>query len=371
MALSDDQKAMLRLLAQREQGYDDLAALMGLSVDEVRAKVKDALAQLEEQGETPAAAPVERPASAPVEAAPSAPVEPTPVVEVPPAAEPARAAAPAPPASAPAAGSGGATMRKLPPKLSIPSSGRARAAIAAGALALIAVVVVLALGGGDSNDTTAAAGGEATTAEEASGRTAPNSSLTQAVLSPVGDGNGSGVAVFGRIKKNVVLQVEAKGLGPSPQGSSYTVWLYKSPLTQAVLSPVGDGPRPFASTCRTTFFLIRPKTATPLPLPSPQGSSYTVWLYKSPQLALRIGSVEVTKSGGIAAQFPVPTELLAYVASGAFDQIDLSLTSNATYEAEITKAKKEKRLPRYTGEDVLRGKITGPAIEAAAKKNAE
>jgi hypothetical protein len=318
MALSDDQKAMLRLLAQREQGYDDLAALMGLSVDEVRAKVKDALAQLEEQGETPAAAPVERPASAPVEAAPSAPVEPTPVVEVPPAAEPARAAAPAPPASAPAAGSGGATMRKLPPKLSIPSSGRARAAIAAGALALIAVVVVLALGGGDSNDTTAAAGGEATTAEEASGRTAPNSSLTQAVLSPVGDGNGSGVAVFGRIKKNVVLQVEAKGLGPSPQGSSYTVWLYKSP-----------------------------------------------------QLALRIGSVEVTKSGGIAAQFPVPTELLAYVASGAFDQIDLSLTSNATYEAEITKAKKEKRLPRYTGEDVLRGKITGPAIEAAAKKNAE
>ena len=41
MALSDDQKAMLRLLAQREQGYEDIAALMGLSVDEVRAKVKD------------------------------------------------------------------------------------------------------------------------------------------------------------------------------------------------------------------------------------------------------------------------------------------------------------------------------------------
>ncbi len=39
MALSDDQKAMLRLLAQREQGYDDIAALMGLSVEEVRAKV--------------------------------------------------------------------------------------------------------------------------------------------------------------------------------------------------------------------------------------------------------------------------------------------------------------------------------------------
>ena len=46
MGLSDDQKAMLRLLAQREQGYEDIAALLGLSVDEVRAKVGDALAQL-------------------------------------------------------------------------------------------------------------------------------------------------------------------------------------------------------------------------------------------------------------------------------------------------------------------------------------
>ena len=53
MALSDDQKAMLRLLAQREQGYEDIAALMGLSVDEVRAKVKDALAQLEDEGLPP------------------------------------------------------------------------------------------------------------------------------------------------------------------------------------------------------------------------------------------------------------------------------------------------------------------------------
>ena len=49
MALSEDQKAMLRLLAQREQGYEDIAALTGLSVDEVRAKVKDAVAGLERE----------------------------------------------------------------------------------------------------------------------------------------------------------------------------------------------------------------------------------------------------------------------------------------------------------------------------------
>jgi DNA-directed RNA polymerase specialized sigma24 family protein len=43
VALSDDQKAMLRLLAQREQGYGDIGALMGIGVDDVRAKVKAAL----------------------------------------------------------------------------------------------------------------------------------------------------------------------------------------------------------------------------------------------------------------------------------------------------------------------------------------
>src|SRR5258708_13532854 len=81
MPLSDDQKAMLRLLAQREQGYDDLAALMGLSVDEVRAKVKDALEQLEAEGETP----------------PPVPPEPTPAEEPPvPAEPPTPAESPAP-----------------------------------------------------------------------------------------------------------------------------------------------------------------------------------------------------------------------------------------------------------------------------------
>ena len=61
MPLSDDQKAMLRLLAQREQGYEDIAALMGLSVDDVRAKVTDALAQLEDEGVAPPPVPEEPP----------------------------------------------------------------------------------------------------------------------------------------------------------------------------------------------------------------------------------------------------------------------------------------------------------------------
>ncbi len=53
MALTDDQKAMLRLLAQREQGYEDIAALMGISVEEVRVKVGEALAEVQESGQAP------------------------------------------------------------------------------------------------------------------------------------------------------------------------------------------------------------------------------------------------------------------------------------------------------------------------------
>src|SRR6478672_12836963 len=44
---SGDQKAILRLLAQREEGYEDIAALSGSSVDAVRARVKDALSGLD------------------------------------------------------------------------------------------------------------------------------------------------------------------------------------------------------------------------------------------------------------------------------------------------------------------------------------
>lgn len=285
---------MLRLLAQREQGYDDLAALMGLSVEEVRAKVKDALEQLEAEGEP--APPIEPP-TPPEPAQPEGPIE---TAEEPPATDPSEH-----PSSPPR------------PKLSLPSDRGVQAAIAAGALALIALVVVLVVGGsgGGSSDSTAASGETPASEGAASPTASEEANLTQAVLSPVNGGDASGRAVFGRIKKNVVLQVQASGLDPSPKGSSYTVWLYKSP-----------------------------------------------------QLALRIGSVKVTKTGGIAAQFPLPTELLAYVAGGAFDQIDLSLTEDAAYEAEIAKAKKQNRLPAYTGEDVLRGPITGPAIEAASKE---
>ena len=82
MALSDEQNAMLRLLASGEQGYDDIAALMGLSVTEVRAKVVGALAQLEAEGKPVPDVPSPVPGGANPAAA-ATPVTPEPVPEPP------------------------------------------------------------------------------------------------------------------------------------------------------------------------------------------------------------------------------------------------------------------------------------------------
>lgn len=255
MALTDDQKAMLRLLAQRETGYEDMASLMGIGVDELRDRVKEALAEVDEQTATKKAA------------------------------------------------------RR--PRLSLPNLPANRGAaigVGAGLLVLVVLAIILVLGGdgGSDSSTTAAGGNQGGTTPTA----AEERNLTQAILSPVDGGEASGRALFGRYKKNVLLQVEAEGLEPSPQGESYTVWLFRSP-----------------------------------------------------RVALQIGTVQVGDSGKIAAQFQVPAQLLAYVANGAFDRVDVSLTSIADYKAAFNKAKSENRVPPYTGKSVLRGEITGPAVQ--------
>jgi len=305
MALSEDQKAMLRLLAQRgEQGYEDLAALLGIGVEEVHARATEAAAQLEAEGIP--APPIPGPPGAPAARAEATPARPEPAATARPSARP---LAPKKARDRP--------RRPSPelPRFSLPSDGRTRIAIGAGILALLGLIAILLISGGDPDEAGPASSREATTASDAAGA---NSQLTQAILDPADGGEGKGVAVFGRLRNNVVLQVQAEGLEPSPQGSSYTVWLYKSP-----------------------------------------------------RLALRVGSVRVTESGGIASQFPIPRELLTYIATETFDQIDISLTSDAAYKRELATARKAERLPAYTGESVLRGPITGPAIEAVRDAGGE
>jgi hypothetical protein len=357
VALSDEQNAMLRLLASGEQGYGDIAALLGLSEDEVRAKVVGALAQLQAEGkpapdipppiaggakpaaevtppepEPPAPAEPSEPAAEPVVAdavapgqaaadpvAPKAAAEPQ--ARKPVAPTPSKAAPAAPPASRPP--SGGRTVT-LP-------SGRGAWYLGGGILAAIVVIVVVVLlvSGGSSDDsssssTTANEGATNTAAENGAGESIGEAKeATQAELTAVDGSAAAGLATFGRLKNKLALQIEAKGLEPTVEGTD----------------------------------------------------AYTIWLAQSPQKMLPLASTAVKGSGKgaeqIAAQFEVPVEILAYLAKGTFDQIAVTRTQTKPFEASIEAATKNKTTPKYTGEPVLRGTITGPIIGLAQREEEE
>ena len=313
MALSDDQKAMLRLLAQREQGYDDIAALMGISVDEVRARVGDALAQLEDEGKPLPDLPPE-PAKPPDPPPPPPPPEPSP-----PPPKPAAKAEPEPapePAAKPADGGPGR------PKLSLPSGRGPLAAVGAAVAVIVVVALILIIGGGGSDSsttaTTNASNSGAGGGEGQSANAANEKQVTKAVLEPVGGGNASGVAIFGRVKNALALQVQAQGLEPTAAGQSYAIWLAQSP-----------------------------------------------------QKMLPLAETPVGKTGRIEAQFEVPVEVLAYLANETFDRLAITLVDRSSLKAALAKATKEKKSPTYTGTEVLRGTVTGPIVGAANREKTE
>lgn len=313
MALTDDQRAMLRLLAQREQGYEDIAALMGLSVDEVRAKVKEALAEVDESGQ--GAADTEEAAKAPA----VEPEKPTEAEKPPPAKEPKpeepveKATEESPqPATRPSPAAKPSFPRQS--RIRLPRDQRLLAGGLAGIVTVVLILVLALSGGGGSSSpiptTTSASGGS-----EGTGTTTANSSLTGAVLKPVDGSSAKGLALFGRDKNKVALEVEAQGLEPSATGESYAIWLARSP-----------------------------KSMVP------------------------IASAKVDKSGRIASRYLIPNEVLAFLASGAFNELAVTRVNEGLFRAGMAKARKEKKAPAYTGAAVLRGEVTGPIVGAAVKK---
>jgi len=322
VALSDEQNAMLRLLAQGEQGYADIAALMGLSEEEVRAKVVGALAQLQAEGRPAPDVPPPIPGGA-KPAAEVAPPEPEPVL-----------AEPEPPEEAdePAAAEAVAPRRATKPPAPKPAGGRTitlptgRGAWLLGggivaAIVAIVVVILLVSGGGDGGSSTAPSEGATTAAGKGAGN-AGAKPATEAELKPVGGSEAEGFASFGRVNDKLALQVEATGLEPTEEGTS----------------------------------------------------SYAIWLAQNPRKMIPLASTGVKASGKgagtIAAQFEVPLEILGYLASGTFDQIAITKVDNERFEAAIEVATKHKTTPTYRGEEVLRGTITGPIVGLAVREEA-
>lgn len=212
VALSEDQKAMLRLLAQRgEQGYEDIAALKGIGADEVRAQARAAVKQLEDEGLPPPALPLEPEGAAPPE---------------PPAESPKPEPPAPPPRQAPAA-----KAKASGPKIAFPSDPGVRGAIAAGALIVVALIVILIISGGDSGSDSTGTTAANTSAEEGAAETPVTNSreITKANLEAVDGSGASGTVIFGRVKNTLALQVIAKGLGPTAKGETYAIWLAQSP----------------------------------------------------------------------------------------------------------------------------------------------
>lgn len=192
------------------------------------------------------------------------------------------------------------------------------AVLAGAAIVVVFVVILLVSGGGggsgSSATTTTTADREANQAlEEAAAK--QGKEVTKAVLNPVDGGESSGLAVFGRIKKKLALQVFAQGLEPTAKSEAYTIWLAAS---EAKMLPLASTP--------------------------------------------------VGKDGKISAQVEVPVEVLAYLANETFDQITITRVDNSQLEASLAKATKEKKAPVYTGTAVLRGAVTGPIVGAASRE---
>ncbi|MFL5897252.1 MAG: hypothetical protein ACJ76D_02135 [Solirubrobacterales bacterium] len=327
MALSDDQKAILRLLSQRgAQGYDDLAALMGIPVAEVHSRARQAAADLEADGipapEIPAPpgaegeireAPVEPPAAAgPTPAKPAAGAKP-----------PREKVAPIPHHDR------GHSPKEVAHEAKLLENRGLWAILAGVAILVLFVVLLFVTSGGDSGSdstasstTTAIDSCKISTAPKPTGKliaglaaAAVKSSkeVTRAVLNPVDGSEAQGLAVFGRVKKSLALQVAAEGLAPSG------------------------------------------------------GCGYTIWLAASPKKMLPLASTEVKKGGRISAQVEVPVEVLAYLANETFGQIAITRTDESQLKASLAQATKEKRAPVYTGTEVMRGTVTGPIVGAAKK----
>jgi hypothetical protein len=338
VALSDDQKAILRLLAQRgAAGYDDLAALMGISVDEVHSRAKQAAADLEAEGIPAPAIPEpggggtssggDRFGEPPADEVPP-PVAPKPKVP----AEKKVAPEPVKPIPHHEHGHGPKEIAREAKLL----ENRGLWAILAGVAIVVLFVVILLVssggGGSDSSSTTTASATQSHCEQPTGAAPAPSGKAigmlaasaiksskepTRAVLNPVDGSEAKGLVVFGRVKNSLALQVAAEGLAHLPS-------------------------------C----------------------GRYTVWLAASPEKMLPLASIQVAKNGQIRAQVEVPVEILAYLASETFDQIAITATDESQLKASLKEATKEKAAPQYTGSEVLRGNVSGPVVGIAKKLRA-
>ena len=287
MALTPDQRAMLELVLQREQSYEQIGSLLDVDVPEVRKRARAALTEL--GGADPdsdvaltdyllgQADPIGR-----ADAVRHLKADPgarelagkliaqlqviAPRAELPqlPGAVPRPAtAAPQPPAEATAK----ADKAPKAGRLRLPSSldRRQRQLFAAlGGFLILIVAVGIAVSGVFGGDEDSSNDEQQQAAEEG---------LTRVQLEPAEGSNASGIAVFARVGDQPVVQINAADLEPTPEGRIYVVWLFRSnteaiPIARERVGQNGNlsGPAPIPSpvvSILPTFTAVNISLASP------------------------------------------------------------------------------------------------------------
>ena len=347
MALAQDQRAMLQLLLERGQSYDDIASLLGGSEADVRRRARAALEELggtdpdSEVGLTDyllgQADPIGR-----ADAVRHLQADPTtlalaeelsaklrllaPQADLPDLPQPKkrrRAATPAGPATpgggelAPVAADDG--ERTAPRAASTPRAGlstrqsRTIAAIGAVALILLVAVVVIVSGGSDEGS------GESTTTQSDAGTVGEE--VTTVNLRPANGGDAGGEAIFGLANETqAFVDLRLAGLEPPPEGQTYVIW-----------------------------FLLNEERGYPL------------------------APLTVNESGGFDDRFPIPQSALPVVVQT--QSVDIALVDNRKLAGDIQDALQgQEVLLDFSGETVLSGRIprlqnppANPDLEAEAQ----
>ena len=329
---------MLQLLLERGQSYEDIAGLLGLGVDDVRARARSALTEM--GGQDPdrdvgltdyllgQADPIGRADAArhlqsdPDARALAVKLESQLRVLAPDADLPTLPEARASGRSR----SGEAAVKPAPAEAAgrrsdlSPGQRQLIAGLLGAGLIVILIVLIVAGafsgGGGSESNSSASSGTDGGSSGSSGSQTAATQRLTRAVLSPVDGGNASGAAIFGRVRsgKNdvAVVQLAVSNLTPTKNGQIYVIWLH-GPKSQA-------------------FPLTRDR---------------------------------VGKSGRLQGLVPLQPQLLQALASGAFDSVAVSLASQQQVLSELKSTGKQRKLPSIVGTTVLDGKIVGPGFKAA------
>ena len=362
MAVTDEQRAMLQLLLEGGQGYEDIGSLLGIAPDEVRSRARSALTEI--GGADPDAQvglsdyllgqadPIGR-----ADAVRHLQSDPetnalaqrlvqnlrllAPRAELPEIPEPRggrRAASPPPPPAAAPPPTPSATQAPAPAKaapgaangpgfasraagffsgLGSTSGKRRTQLIVGGAAALVLVIVVLVLvtsGGGDGSSD----------CKPLDVSAAQQAGVPTTKLNPVGDAANGDCAPTGQVTLVPV-----------------------SPQNQQTKKPAISG------------FALQTNAAHLEP--SANGEEYVLWLYGSDQQARPIGQETVGDNGNLTGAAPLPTQELVFLQ--ALNKIRLSLVTAAEknqiqQSLSAQKGKKATGVISFVGSPVLEGSGT-------------